>query len=115
METNKEYFNQLPINNNSSPQINPKSVIDKKEIIKVEDYIIPEIITKPVYVVHSAWFKDRNQGVLFIEQIDPRSWFYPVQKYHIMQFTNLEKLKEEHIKLVGQLDWRLNKNGTGRI
>ncbi len=113
MDSNKEFINIVPIINIDSSQITiPQNIpINKKEIVKVEDYVLPEIVTQPFYIVHSAWFKDRKQGIIFVEKIDPRSWFYPTQRYHIMQFNNLEELKKEHIKLVGQLDWRLNKNG----
>ena len=77
-------------------------------IIKVEDYIVPEIMSDVWHVIHSAWSNKDKKGILFLEKINC-NWFIPIEKYNILYFDNLDKLKEKHLEFYMQLDWRMKK------
>ena len=79
-----------------------------EEIIKVEDYIIPAFNDEIFYIVHSTWSKKNNEGFVFVEKIDSRSFFYPIKRTDVAVFKDINQIKEYHISLIKKYDWRHN-------
>ena len=73
------------------------------------DYVIPEFMSSKVYVVSSLWVLEKKAGITFVEESDPRSFFYGRVKFGIREFRSMDDMKNYHLKMCKELDWRMKR------